>query len=50
MGPSMRGSSFDIETMSDEHGNSIDAANPNSRVVMDLPQAAVPYDLLRVSR
>ncbi len=50
MGPGMRNDAFSIDTMTSENGYPLDFANPNSRVIMALPAAAAPYDLLRVAR
>jgi len=50
MGPRMRNDSVAVTVMTDEKGNSLEAANPNQKVIMQLPPATAPYDLLRVSR
>jgi len=50
MGPKMRNDSVVIAWMTDEKGNRLEVANPNQRVIMQLPPATAPYDLLRVSK
>jgi putative protease len=49
MGPGMRNDSITVTRMTDEKGNSVEVANPNQKVIMALPPATAPYDLLRVS-
>lgn len=49
MGPAMRNSSF-IAVMTDEKGKPLDAANPNQRINMNLPEGTAINDLLRICR
>jgi putative protease len=50
MGPRMRNDSVAITRMTDEKGNIVEVANPNQKVIMQLPSATATYDLLRVAR
>jgi putative protease len=50
MGPGMRNDSFVIARMTDEKGNSVETANPNQQVRMELPPTTAPFDLLRVAK
>lgn len=49
MGPAMRNACF-TAAMTDEQGTILDAANPNQRIKMNLPEGTAINDLLRVSR
>ena len=49
MGPGMRNDSF-TASLTDEKGKPLEAANPNQRIKMLLPEGAAPNDLLRISR
>ena len=49
MGPGMRNDSF-TASLKDEQGLPLEAANPNQRVKMLLPEGAATNDLLRISR
>ncbi len=50
MGPQMRNAAFVITRMTDEKGKVVESANPNQKIVIDLPASTAPYDLLRVSK
>ena len=50
MGPLMRNHSFTIDRMEDEKGAPLEQANPNSRVIMALPEGACSNDLLRMEK
>lgn len=49
MGPAMRNALFSA-AMTDEKGMPLEAANPNQRIRMNLPQGTAVHDLLRISR
>lgn len=50
MGPSMRNAALVIEGMIDLKGQPVPVANPNSKVVMTLPDGAAVYDLFRMEK
>lgn len=47
IGPGMKTASFTITGMTDESGAPLTVANPNRRVVMNLPVPAARFDMLR---
>jgi len=49
MGPAMRNACF-TAAMTDEQGKPLEAANPNQRIKMNLPEGTAINDLLRISR
>lgn len=49
MGPAMRNACF-TAAMTDEQGTPLEAANPNQRIKMNLPEGTAINDLLRISR
>lgn len=49
MGPTMRNACF-TAAMTDEQGKPLEAANPNQRIKMKLPEGTAINDLLRISR